>query len=492
MHSNHEVRMTPSSKSLALAIGLAMAGLAIAQDKPTPAQQKELDVARAQLDQAAQRYAELSRKYGDAGAAIRIEKRILRKPVIGVVLATDEQAGVRIAAVTPGSAAAGAGLRSGDRITSVDGKRVEAGTADARVQQARELLAAHDAKTSMRLDYDRDGKPTSVSLTPKVDDRVMVLQGPGGAAFDGDVKVFVGDDGDVREITADRIRIDAAGARAHAFEGRAKASAARERADWLMVAPDVRTEVIRLGSDCKGEDCKFPVLAEAFRWNGLNLASVDAGLGRYFGTTKGVLVLSTGKDLDGLQAGDVIRSIGGKEIGTPREAMDALRAQPAGGKVTVAYLRDRAPGTAQVSVPESLQIKLPMAAIAPRAPGAPGAVEHRRMVFVGQDGKVQTFEDGDGKAPPAWLPKDGQQVEKRKYVMVDKDGKRSEWEGDAGETPPAWVKSLPQDAQHRQVRKIVMLDANGKSMELETDDLAPPPPPARPAQPIPPPPPGGR
>ena len=384
--------MTPSSKSLALAVGLVIAGLAIAQDKPTPAQQQELDAARAQLDQAAQRYAELSRKYGDADAPIRIEKRILRKPVIGVVLAADDKAGVRIAAVTPGSAAAGAGLKSGDRITSVDGKRVDAGSADARVQQARELLAALDAKTAVRLGYERDGKPATLSLTPKVDDRVMVLQGPGGAAFDGDVKVFVGEDGDVREITADRIRIDTDAARAHAVEARVHAKAAGERrSEWLMVAPDVRTEVIRLGSDCKGEDCTFPVLAEAFRWNGLNLASVDAGLGRYFGASKGVLVLSTGKDLDGLQAGDVIRSIDGKEIGTPREAMDALRAQPAGGKVAVAYLRDRAPGTAQVSVPESLQIKLPSRQV-------------RKIVMVDANGKTTELETDMLPPPPPPSP----------------------------------------------------------------------------------------
>ena len=41
--------MTTSSKSLALAIGLAVAGLAIAQDKPTSAQQQELDAARNRL-----------------------------------------------------------------------------------------------------------------------------------------------------------------------------------------------------------------------------------------------------------------------------------------------------------------------------------------------------------------------------------------------------------------------------------------------------------
>ena len=92
--------------TLALALGMALAGTAIAQTAPTAAQQKELDSARANLDQAAKRYAELSRKYGGADAPIRIEKRTLRKPVIGVLLAPDETSGVRIAGVTPDSAAA--------------------------------------------------------------------------------------------------------------------------------------------------------------------------------------------------------------------------------------------------------------------------------------------------------------------------------------------------------------------------------------------------
>ena len=56
--------------TLALALGMALAGTAIAQTAPTAAQQKELDSARANLDQAAKRYAELSRKYGGADAPI--------------------------------------------------------------------------------------------------------------------------------------------------------------------------------------------------------------------------------------------------------------------------------------------------------------------------------------------------------------------------------------------------------------------------------------
>ena len=460
--------------TLALALGLGIAGAAIAQTTPTPAQQKELDDARADLENAAQRVAELHRKYGGTDAPIRIEKRVLRKPVIGVVLAADEQAGVRIAAVTPGSAAAGAGLRSGDRITSIDGKRVDAGVGDARVQQARELLAALDTKTTVQLGYERDGKPATLSLVPKVDDRVMVLQGLDTPRFDGDVKVFVGDDGDVREIIADRIRINSGAPRAHGSQGHARAKTADEsRSDLLMVAPDVRTEIIRLGSDCKGDDCKLPALAEAFRWNGLNLATVDAQLGRYFGTSDGVLVLSTGKDLQGLQAGDVIRMIGGKPVANPRDAMDALRAQPAESKVAVDYLRDRKAASTQVSVPKAMTFALPRVAVAPRAPGETGAVERRKMIFVGPDGKVQSFDGGDSVATFVRTPGDATRVETRKIVMIDKDGKRREWEGDAGDTPPAWVQAMPKDGQRIEKRMRVIVDDKGNKTVIEDDGMPP-------------------
>ena len=466
--------------TLALALGMALAGTAIAQTAPTAAQQKELDSARANLDQAAKRYAELSRKYGGADAPIRIEKRTLRKPVIGVLLAPDETSGVRIAGVTPDSAAAAGGLKSGDRIVRIDGKAIDAATGPARVDQTRELLAAADAKTPVKLAFERDGKQQVVSLTPKVGDRLMVV--PEGAFFDGDLKVFTSTDGDVREITADRIRIDKdtfAKART-----RTNASDAKRHAEWAAaIAPDVRTEIIRLGSDCKDDDCKLPVLAEAFRWNGLNLAAVDAQLGRYFGTSEGVLVLSTGKDLEGLQAGDVIRRIGGKAVANPREAMEALRAQPAEGKVAVDYLRDRVAGSAQVSVPKALPFSLPRVAMAPRAAGVPGSIEKRRMVFVDADGKLQTFEDGDGKAPPAWvqeIPKDAKRVDKRKYVLIDKDGKRREWEGDAKATPPAWVEALPKDGKRVEKRVQVIVDDKGNKTVIEDDGPPPPAPPAPP------------
>ena len=138
-------------------------------------------------------------------------------------------------------------------------------------------------------------------------------------------------------------------------------------------AEEIRREVVRIGADCDGKDCKAPRLLSAFRWNGLNLAAVDPQLGRYFGTDRGVLVLSTG-EIDGLQAGDVIQRVDGKPVGTPREVMDALREKPDDAKVAVAYLRDRKTGSTQVTVPKLMPSLLPpVPPVPPAPPAAPRA-----------------------------------------------------------------------------------------------------------------------
>ena len=359
--------------ALACAVGLALAGVAAAQSAaPTPAQQKELDAARADLDRAAKNFAELTRKYNAPGAAPMImtyEKQMVRKPVLGVLLAPDPQAGVRIAGVTPASGAAEAGLKSGDRLVSLDGIAIAGADDDARLADVRTKLAKLDAKTPVRVGYVRDGHETMVAVTPHVADRLFVWNGSDEPmTFSGDVTIQERADGEFSGATADRLVVGA-------LPG---------------VAPEIHREVIRLGDgdapmalgdmqesrnvmfvrDCKGKKpCAQPaLLMEAFRWNGLNLASLDSKHGSYFGTDKGVLVLSPGPQLSELQAGDVIRSIDGKPVATPREAMDALRAHDAGEKASLALLRDHRDASAQVTVPKAMPLPIPPAPPAPPAP----------------------------------------------------------------------------------------------------------------------------
>src|SRR5690606_14594185 len=141
-------RKPPRFAALALALAVGIAAPAFAQSRtptaPSAAEQQELDAARARLDAAAKQYAELASRYAADHRAMELQHRLLRKPVIGVVLGSDPEGGVRIAAVTPGGAAAEAGLKSGDRIVAVDGKRLAGSDPEARLEAARAAIDTHD------------------------------------------------------------------------------------------------------------------------------------------------------------------------------------------------------------------------------------------------------------------------------------------------------------------------------------------------------------
>lgn len=407
--------------TLAVACALAPAFTASAQSKaagPTPEQRKELDAARADLQRAAKHLAELSGRYGGhgpGGHGFDMETFAPSRPVIGVLLAPEPQGGVRISGVTPDGAAAGAGLRSGDRLLRVNGQAIAGDSADARVDGARKLLQGLDEKTPVRLVYARDGREHDVSVTPKRDARMMVFSGngpgervvirrigdgkleldgetidfPGGAAWPGKPggpRVFAFTHGDEAGPHVERrvIRIDCQDKNKAECEKHAAAQASKHTGPGAHGgdAQEIHRVIVR--SDCKpGEDCKGRnLLSEAFRWSGLNLASVDAQLGRYFGTDKGVLVLSAGPVLDALQSGDVILRVDGKAVATPREVMDVLRGKAADSTVPVDYLRDKTQASARIKVPEQGRMPAFGAIDLEGAPAMPGARVHRRMMMV--------------------------------------------------------------------------------------------------------------
>lgn len=341
-------RISATTALLAAALALLLPTAVAAQGPPGKAgSDRELAAAREDLARAAARVAELSRQ-GAGDVDVRIERHVIRKPVIGVLLTPDQDAGVRISGVTPDSAAAKAGLRSGDRLVSIAGTRILGSDGALRVENARKLLKDIDAGKPVRLGYVRDGRSANADVTPQLDERVFVWRGDDGGTrtLGGPMRIQRGGDGSL-EI---------------------------EDLDFDLppgVAPEIHREIVRIGPDgkCQGKDCRAPRLLSALRWNGLNLASVDGQLGRYFGAERGVLVLSTG-ELEGLQAGDVIQRVDGKAVATPREVMDALRGKPGHARVSVAYLRDRKPATTQVTVPKLLDA-LPPRPPAPPAPPKP-------------------------------------------------------------------------------------------------------------------------
>jgi membrane-associated protease RseP (regulator of RpoE activity) len=372
--------LKPLSRSL-LALALIAPLPAFAQQEDATSQ-KELEAARAELQRAAKRVAELSRDAGAMRAPVDLNHVIVRRPRLGVLLSGDDAAGVRITGVTPESGAAKAGLKAGDRLVRVAEHPISGGTADARVTHARTLLSDLEVDTPVRITYQRDGKAHEVSVTPTQVSPRVAFSGQGPGAF-----FFRNNEGGMSQIEGVPVPMGELSA---------------------IIAPDVQLELRKLGrlGDCKGDDCQLPALAEAFRWSNLNLATVDPTLGRYFGTEAGVLVLSVGEELEGLQAGDVIRKVDGKKVTSPRDVTQALRDKPEDAKVTIEYLRDRQTRTTTVTAPKAATFRFPATTrvvVKPRtaeAPDkAPTVVERRRVMIVDQDGKVQTFEDDGGDVP---------------------------------------------------------------------------------------------
>jgi hypothetical protein len=106
-------------------------------------------------------------------------------------------------------------------------------------------------------------------------------------------------------------------------------------------------------------------------WWGLNLSALNPDLGAYFGTDKGVLVLSADADsYKGLKSGDVLQEVGGHAVNRPEDALRLLRDAPAGSEVKMQVLRQRKPLTLSLKAPEFKGIFVPPPPPAPPAPPA--------------------------------------------------------------------------------------------------------------------------
>jgi hypothetical protein len=404
---------------LALALSLGCAASAQSQDADTSGVRRSVERLQSQSQQDRDgvdpRYARSWLRFcsedPERGACETMLKRIGLRPVIGVVLARDATRGVQIAGVTPDGPAAKAGLRRGDRLLSVDGKALDAQVADTRVEDARNALQNAGDKRPITLVYERDGKRDSVSLTPQRDARLMVF-GQDGAMFSPEGRTVIlrriGDGGET-------VTEDVYGLAPPAGGGReVQRIVRRVGPDGEVKVDDEDVEILIERTLANAQHARPGQMqfVEAFRWNGLNLASVDAKLGRYFGTDSGVLVLSAGPNLGTLEAGDVIRRIEGAPVNTPREAMAALRGKPEGSSVRVEYLRDRKSASATLKVPQAdfPMPPTPPAPPAPRAPstpqaaptpppGAPRVAMQTEIITVDAQGNVEHRIE-HGNAPP--------------------------------------------------------------------------------------------
>ncbi len=91
------------------------------------------------------------------------------------------------------------------------------------------------------------------------------------------------------------------------------------------------------------------------RFPGLELVSLNADLGEYFGADEGVLVVSVPEESDlSLRSGDVIMAIDGRQVSSPSHAMRILRSYDADEEVSFQVRRKQSTTTVTGMVPQGL------------------------------------------------------------------------------------------------------------------------------------------
>jgi hypothetical protein len=221
-----------------------------------------------------------------------------------------DRIGALLQSVPEGGAAEEAGLRDGDIIISFDGERLAGRYPAADPDESEpakkliDLIGDKDPGDEVTIEYQRDGETRSTVVT--LDERDSWLQ---------------------------------------------TYSVRLPQTDFpQMVVPSVPE--FRMFGD--GDRSGFTVLSLwGDRWADIELVRLNEDLGRYFGASEGLLVISPpdNDELD-LQAGDVILGIDGREPRSPSRALRILRSYEEGETVNIEIMRDRNRMTISYVVPE--------------------------------------------------------------------------------------------------------------------------------------------
>ena len=270
--------------------------------------EEKLRLAEERMAAAAREIAELTEER--LPRMVEIEKRFAmsNKPMLGVTIETTDKdgpvEGVTLAGVTPGGAAADAGLRSGDVLTSVNKEALNADSGKAAKGRLLDFMKGVEEGDVLTVEYLRAGKVGKVEIEPRV--------------MSGNRFVWMDKDGGPQTFD-------------------------------LHVAPPAPGAIQELK------------MAMGFPWvhtalGKLELVELNEGLGSYFGTDKGLLVVKApGSEAIDIRDGDVIQSIDGREPKDTRHAMRILGSYQPGEKLKLGIMRDKRKKTIDIEIPADHQ-----------------------------------------------------------------------------------------------------------------------------------------
>lgn len=294
-----------------------------AQEAQKKAYTERLREAEERMEIAAREIAEITRERLPQMLELRSRMAFSDTPRIGITIDGIDKSGpvegVEVGGVTPESGADDAGLHAGDVITAINGESLSAASSHEANRLLLDFMQGVEEGDELKVEYLRNGKAGSVELSPRVMEMRAFSWVPDGKNLH--IEGVPGAPNIIREFKFDR---------------------------------------------------GFPWVGSA--WGSMELVELNAGLGKYFGTETGLLVVNA-PDLDGLelQDGDVIQSIDGREPQDVRHAMRILSSYEGGESLELGIMRDKKKRTIEVEVPANHRGSLfaPPAANPARIPRPP-------------------------------------------------------------------------------------------------------------------------
>ncbi len=297
----------------ALVLGFGVTPMAAQEQEQRRELERRLNDLRDEMRQ-------LERQLGDLRGDDRFFRGLVtfstNRAQLGVFVQTEanpatDDIGALLQSVNEGGAADEAGLQDGDIVTSFDGERLTgrypaAGRNESEpARKLIDLIAEKEPGDEVTVEYRRDGQTQST---------VVTLSEPEGwfTSF-----------------------------------GRSGFGVVRPPRVSLAPLPDVRV----FGNAGDRGFQVFSLLSDP--WSDIELVSLSEDLGRYFGTTEGLLVIAPPEDGEmDLRAGDVILNIDGRDARTPSRALRILRSYEEGETINLEVMRDRNRITVSYTIPE--------------------------------------------------------------------------------------------------------------------------------------------
>lgn len=329
-------------------------------------QEEEMQRAREELSRAHRELREASREVARAHRELSESDSIVRtirltslgdRAVIGVVLGSDVEQGIELVGVSPGGPAEEAGILAGDVMVSIAGESLAGEEVESRAR-VYEIMETVEAGEDLQIVVERDGQAQEFTVTAEVREPsswqslVRIPETLGEAETVGSAP---------RIRTIERIAVPEIDEEA-LHERLEEAQKRLETSRFIYHTPQGSHEIehswefnIEDFSEIGGH-----AFGEANIWFGLPLtmglefATLNEGLGKYFDTDRGVLVIEARDDnAYELKPGDVIMKVTDTEVSSPAELMRALREVEPGEEVELKIKRNRKNKTIKVVMPEN-------------------------------------------------------------------------------------------------------------------------------------------